>query len=27
MVTALTETRGAFDRANQTAREAFKQAV
>src|SRR6476620_12663220 len=24
MVTALTETRGAFDRANQTAREAFK---
>jgi hypothetical protein len=25
--TALTETRGAFDRANQAAQEAFKQAV
>jgi hypothetical protein len=27
LVTALTETRGAFDRANQAAQEAFKQAV
>jgi len=27
MVTALTGTRGAFDRANQAAQEAFKQAV
>ena len=27
LMTALTETRGAFDRANQTAQQAFKQAV
>ena len=27
LVTALTETRGAFDRANQAAQDAFKQAV